>query len=338
MDRRTEKHLLETALEAARNLGIRAEIDRHLEGHQQVDADAVVRIGEGRQARSYLVEIKQGLRPATLGAALHQIERFGKPGMLIADYVTPPMAETLKTRGIPFLDATGNAFIDQPPLFVWVKGQRPQDKLAAGAPTGRAFRPGGLKVLFALLCHPDWVDHPYRNIADQAGVAHGTVGWVMTDLQQLGFVADIDGKRRLLQQERLLKQWTEAYARTLRPKLVIARYRTDRTDWWPDLNTRKYEVLLGGESAAEKVTGHLRPETVTLYAPKVPPRLLLDYKLRADPAGPVEVVKRFWAFDTEGGAVVPLPLIYADLVMTGDARCLETADLIYERILHGFVG
>ena len=335
MDNPTENDLLNTALETARKLGIRVEIDRQLPGGQ---ADAVVRIGEGRQARTYYVEIKQGLRPATLGATLHQIDRFGKPGMLIADYVTPAMAETLKARGVAFLDATGNAFLDQPPLYVWVKGQRPQEKYAAGPPTGRAFRPGGLKVLFALLCQPDRVDHPYRDIAHQAGVAHGTVGWVMTDLQQLGFVADIDGKRRLLQQERLLKQWTEAYARTLRPRLLIARYRTDMTAWWADLNQQKYDVLLGGEVAAARITGHLRPETVTLYAKQAPPRLLLDYKLRADPAGPVEVVQRFWAFDTENAAVVPLPLIYADLVMTGDARCLETADLIYERIVDGFVG
>ena len=334
MDKVPEIDLLNTALETVRKLGIRIKIDRHLAGLQ---AGAVVRIGEGRQARTYLVEIKRGLRPATLGAALHQIDRFDKPGMLIADYVTPAMAETLKVRGVAFLDTAGNAFLDQPPLYVWVKGQRPQEKLAAGALTGRAFQPGGLKILFALLCHPEWIHQPYRKIAEHAGVAHGTVGWVMIDLQQLGFVADIDGKRRLLQQERLLKQWTEAYARTLRPKLLIGRYRTETLGWWADFNPHEYEVLLGGEAAAEEVTGHLRPETITLYVAKAAPRLLLDYKLRPDPAGPVEFLKRFWAFDTEAETVVPLPLIYADLVMTGDARCLETADLIYERIIDRFV-
>ena len=34
----------------------------------------------------------------------------------------------------------------------------------------------------------------------------------------------------------------------------------------------------------------------------------------------------------------PLPLIDADLLMIGDARCMETTDLIHERILDGFVG
>ena len=337
MDIATDNTLLETVLAAARKLGISIEIEvlePELRGRR---ADVVVRIGDRGHDRAYVAEIKRGLRPATLGAALHQIERFDQPGLLIADYVTPPMAETLKARGIAFLDAAGNAYLNQPPLLIWVKGERLTTKFAGGSHTGRAFRPGGLKVLFALLCHPEWVAWPYRDLAEQAGVAHGTVGWVMADLQKLGFVAEIDGERRLLQQERLLKQWTEAYARTLRPKLVLGRYRTDRTGWWEELAPHQYDVQLGGEVAAARITRHLRPETVTLYGKKAESPLLLDYTLRPDPAGSVEFVKRFWAFDNNDEALVPLPLIYADLLTIGDARCLETADLIYERILDGLV-
>ncbi len=337
MDMATDNPLLETVLAAARKLGISIEIEAiepELHGRR---ADVVVRIGDAGHDRTYVAEIKRGLRPATLGAALHQIERLDQPGLLIADYVTPPMAETLKARGIAFLDAAGNAYLNQPPLLIWVKGERPTSKFAAGSPTGRAFRPGGLKILFVLLCHPEWVARPYRDLAEQAGVAHGTVGWVMADLQKLGFVAEINGTRRLLQQERLLKQWTEAYARTLRPKLVLGRYRTDRTGWWEELAPHQYDVQLGGEVAAARITRHLRPETVTLYGKKAESPLLLDYALRPDPAGPVEFVKRFWALEKNDEALVPLLLIYADLLMIGDARCLETADLIYERILDGLV-
>ncbi len=35
---------------------------------------------------------------------------------------------------------------------------------------------------------------------------------------------EIDGARRLLQPERLLRQWAEAYARMLRPKLLLGLY------------------------------------------------------------------------------------------------------------------
>jgi hypothetical protein len=101
---------------------------------------------------------------------------------------------------------------------------------------------------------------------------------------------------------------------------------------------RAYGVLLGGEAAAAKVTRHLRPETITLYSEKAAPRLLLDFQLRPDPDGPVEIVKRFWAFEANDGTVVPLPLIYADLLKIGDARGLEAADLIYEQIVNGYGG
>lgn len=325
--------LLDAALATADKLGLPATLERVLHG----EADAVIRIGKGRQAKKYHAEIKRGLRPATLGVTLHQIERYDKCGLLIADYVTPPIAETLKAHGIAFLDAAGNAFLDQPPIYVWIKGERPSESAAAIKTTGRAFRPGGLKVVFTLLCHPEWVDRPYREIAAEAGVAHGTVGWAMADLQKLGFVTDLDGHRRILQRVRLLRQWAEAYARTLRPKLVLQRYRTDLPGWWKTLNAAKYGVQFGGEAAEAQLTGRLRPETVTLYTKKVDPSLLLDFQLKREAAGPVEVVERFWAFENGGNAFVPLPLIYADLLMPGDARCLEAADLIYKRIIDGSV-
>ena len=338
MDAATEPELFEIVIARARGLGMAIEIEAFEPKPDGRDADALVHIGRGPTARTYAVAIKKGLRPATLGATLHQLERLGAPGLLIADYVTPPMAETLKAHGIAFLDATGNAYVNQPPLLVWVKGERPQHHQPGARDAGRAFQPGGLKVVFALLCHPEWAGRPYRDIARNAGVAHGTVGGVMADLQQLRFIAELDGTRRLMQPERLLRQWAEGFVRTLRPKLLLGRYGADPGRQWEDLAPQDYGVLAGGELAAEKLTRHLRPGIITLYGDKVPPRLLLDFKLRPDRNGAVEFVKRFWAFDADDEAVVPLPLVYADLLMTGDARCLETADLVYERILDGFVG
>ena len=221
---------------------------------------------------------------------------------------------------------------------MWVKGERPQNHGPAARHTGRTFQPGGLKVVFALLCHAEWAGRPYRDVARHAGVAHGTVGGVMTDLQQLRFIADLDGTRRLIQLERLLRQWAEAFVRTLRPKLLLGRYDADPGRKWEDLAPQDYGILVGGELAAWKLTRNLRPQTVTLYGDKVPSRLLLDFKLQPNRDGAVEFVKRFWAFEVDDEEIVPLPLIYADLLIAGDARCLETADLVYEQILDGFVG
>jgi len=184
--------------------------------------------------------------------------------------------------------------------------------------------------------NPDWVAEPYRETARLAGVAHGTVGWVMADLPTLGFIAEINGERRLLRPALLLKHWAEAYARTLRPKLILGRFRTDQARWWAKAKPAKHELAFGGEVAAERLTQALRPQTVTLYGERADPRLLIDYKLQKDPDGPVEILQRFWDFPTENKDLTPDPLIYADLLNIGDARCLEAADLIYEKIVNGF--
>jgi hypothetical protein len=337
MDRQSENELLQTVLSKARKLGVVIDVEllEHEAGLEHMDA--LVRIGAGRGARAYAAEIKRGLRPATIGATLHALDRQDLPGLLIADYVMPPMAELLKARGIAFLDAAGNAYIDQPPVLLWVKGERPELRPNASVDTARVFRAGGLKVMFALLCHPEWAELPYRDLARRAAVAHGTVGGVVADLRQLRFIADVNGSRRLLQPQRLLRQWAEAFARTLRPKLILGRYRADQAAWWADLSLGDYGLLLGGEPAAAKLTRNLRPETITVYADKVDARFLLEHRLRPDPRGPVEFVAKFWAFGADDESLVPLPLIYADLLLTDDSRCIETADLIHEQILNGFV-
>ena len=337
MDIPTEHELLQKVVATVTDrIGIPVRVTKHAPELNGQRVDALVRIGQGKAAVTYAAEVKRGLRPATLGPILHQIDRLKTRALLVADYVTPPLAEKLKDRGVAFLDAAGNGYIDQPPLFVWVKGERLPEEPVAGPVTGRAFQASGLKVIFALLCNPEWAAWPYREIGRLAGVAHGTVGWVMTELPKLGFVGTITGTRRLLQRELLLKQWVEAYARTLRPKLALGRYRTEMNRWWTEFNPQEYGLVLGGEPAAERLTQYLRPETVTIYGARPDPRFLLDFRMRADPEGPVEVLKRFWNFEGEDAAVAPLPLVYADLLAIGDARCLETANFLHERIVDRF--
>jgi hypothetical protein len=325
--------LLATALQRLQGYGLAAEIERREVQLRKTKADALVRIGYGGREATYAVELKRGLRPNGLGAVIHQIERLGEPGLLVADHVTPPMADELRARRVPFIDAAGNAFLDQPPLFVWVKGQKPLADMGAAKPAaGRAFQASGLQVLFALICHPEWVDLPYRELAQRADVAHGTVGWVMAELPKLGFVTEMRGKRRLLQRERLLQQWAEFYPRTLRPRLLLGRYRAETLAWWDTIDPTKYGAVLGGEPAGGRITHYLRPGTATFYAEKVNPRLLVDLQLRTDANGNVEIYRRFWTFVGGDAALAPEPLVYADLMATGDGRCMETAKLIYERI------
>jgi hypothetical protein len=133
-----------------------------------------------------------------------------------------------------------------------------------------------------------------------------------------------------------LQQWVEAYARTLRPRLLLGRYKAETLDWWKTVNPVKYGFKIGGEGAAARLTHHLRPGTLTFFGLKAEPRFLLDQHLKTDPAGEVEILRQFWQFENTKPALAPTLLVYADLLAIGDARCLETAKLLYDEITAGF--
>lgn len=306
--------------------------------------DAVVRIEppEG-PAKEYVVEIKAGLTPATLGHAAQQVHRFEQPGILVTRRVGPPMAERLKKMDIGFIDTAGNAYINDPPLFIYVTGRKktePPFKIA----TGRAFRPTGLKVVFALLCRPELVNAPYRDIVALTGVAQGTVGWVINDLKQQNFLTD-RGKygRKLTNAPKLLDAWVEHYARELRPKLYIGRYTTKKTGWWKHMGGGADDACLGGEPAAAVLTDYLQPERITVYVPDDINTFLLTHQLKKDPDGEVELLKKFWAFDYPWDhpgnypGIAPPLLVYADLMATGNDRNIEAGGMIHEKFIHRFI-
>ncbi len=305
---------------------------------------AWLRVGEGRAAVRYAVEVVRTLTQATLGGVLLRLrERAGK-GMIAAGYVPPALAETLRERGIAFVDLAGNAWLHQPGVMLQVAGRRPQRAARAERPA-RVFHPGGLRVVFALLCRPQLVDAPVREIAAAAGVAHGTADWVLRDLKKMGHLVELGRRpgargrartRRLERRGALIDLWTQAYPGRLRPGLAPRRFRAAKPGWWRGVDFVRYGLALGGEAAAERLTHHLKPESVTLYAAGGGERPVhQDHVLLQDPDGEVEILDAFWNFPAPAGleGIVPPLLVYADLVATGDDRCLEAAKLVHERYL-----
>lgn len=313
-----DAELVGTAIDRLAALGIEAHAEDQPGG-------LALHLPGGRVVR-YSLATQRGLRPSLLGSVSHRLQDCGPDPLLVADYVSPPLAERLRERGIEFIDTAGNAFLNRPPLLVWVKGERPPHLTSTSPTPGRIFQAGGLRVLFALLTVPDLARETYRVIADQAGVSHGTVGMAMAELTKLGFLAEIGGRRRLLNTRRLVQQWSEAYARTLRPKLLVKTLKAPSINWWRELNPGRLGLALGGEAAASRQTGILEPGTLTLYGTETDlRRFMLEHPLPADPRGNVELLKRFWQFEQDPPDLVPRLLTYADLLVSGDARCLEAA-------------
>jgi hypothetical protein len=333
--------VLARALEALQAYGIKAKVIARAPKVGTTRPYAVVTIGRNARPKHYAAEVKRNIHPAVIGTVRRLAALRKEPTLLVADYVAPALADKLKENDLAFVDTAGNAYFNHPDLFVWTKGNRPRFPTVAELKKqygARVFEPAGLKVLFAFLCDPKLVDRPFRNIANVANVAHGTVGEVMAELTHRGYVYAF-GKgatgRKLRDLPELLDKWAEAYARKLKPKQFLGRYRARNPLWWENLDATKYGMVLGAEPAAARITGYLRPALITLYGDHVEPRLMVDHVLRADPQGDVEIAQRFWRVETEEDkkGLAPLPLIYADLLATADPRCIETAGLIRENFL-----
>jgi hypothetical protein len=276
------------------------------------------------------------------------IRRHHRKGLLaIASHVNSHQAAALRAADVNFADAAGNVFLDKPAgLFLMITGQRADEGSVAQGVT-RAFHPSGLKLIFSLLTDPDLdsdklegnlVSQSYRDIGTATGISHSTVGWIMADLINQGFVVlREDGSRMLADRKRILEQWTQAYIDRLRPGLRLARYRPGKMDWWKDVDPR--QGLWSGEVAAAKMTGQLKPGTMTLFGDVPSHDFVLQHNLQKDPDGTVEFLKPFWPRDwnpTKTDCVHPL-LIYADLLAINDDRTREVAQMVYGKYLRSLI-
>ena len=352
-----EKDILDQAILAVRNeTGLRLHIEKTEVQLNNYRVDALVRIEEGNNLLA--AEIKKWAQQANLGAIVNQVQNLPEKGLLVADYVNPKMAEKLRQEDVQFIDTVGNAYINVPPVYVYVTGKRQETAkfMPTKAGAKRAFEPTGLKVIFAFLCQPQLVNAPYREIAEKAGVAVGTVGWVLNGLKAANLIRDKGKKqeRRIVNYQKLLDRWVEAYPEKLRPKQLIGEFIADDPYWWKDIEIQNYNGYWGGEIAAAKYTGYLKPQVATIYLDNIAlTRLLVDARLRKatewheDKAGTVVIYQPFWTenmmeLDIEPATYIKKELVhpilaYADLVATGDTRNIEVARRIYDEHIAQYI-
>lgn len=335
----TEKEVLQRALESLQKTAKLNIKIQHKVLHDPCGPDATIRITWQDTEWHFAADIKKTLTRAMLGGAIQQLREYPEKGILITTYVTTQMADMLKEMDIPFIDTVGNAYIHEPPLFIFLKGNKPVDKYRE-KPITRAFQPTGLQLIFALLCNPGLENAPFREIAKTADVALGTVGWVIRDLKQLGNLIDMRKRgRRLIRRKDLLNRWVTAYPDQLRPKKLLGRYMATNTEWWKNAELEGFHAYWGGEIAATILTRYLKPQIVTIYTREPLGELLLKNRIKKDLNGDIEILEAFWRFEynwQHRNLVHPI-LIYADLLATGDARNIETAEIVYEKELARFI-
>lgn len=292
--------------------------------------------------KSFDLEVKPSITNQNLYAVMNGVSRATDKNavLLVTRYINPNLMDKLRDASVSCIDTAGNAYIHQPPVYIFVKGNK-VDQETSYLKTGRVFQYSGLKVIFALLRNPELIGQTYRDIAEEAGVSLGSVGWILSDLSHEGYVHKSGSKRKLVDKERLLKNWVEHYPK-LKRKHLLGTFTTEITGWWKNIDIEQFGGFWGGEIAAEAYTQYLQAKDGVVF---VDPLKLGDFikiarlkkrqSQESDEMG-VELVEPFWKQEVgqEKEGLAPPLLVYADLINSNDARNLETAERLYDRYLN----
>lgn len=344
----TEQDILEATLDVLkREAGLRLKIvEREVRrGDKYVDAI----LGMPQTGTELIAEIKKWTAQANAGALINQIKHIAEAGkgILLADYINPKLGERLKAADIQYADAAGNAFINQPPIYIYIKGNRPALGIAelGTAKTGKAFQPAGMRIVYAFLVDQELINAPYRAIAARAQVALGVVGGVIRDLIAQGLLQEgvRKNERTLNNVDLLLDKWVEAYPHKLKEKQRLGIFTTHDINWWKAIDPKKYDALWAGEVAAAQYTDYLNPKNVVVYIPQANVAKFVNAaRLRKPGANQqpdihIDLLQPFWReadHDERAKSLVHPIVAYADLIETGEPRNLETARRLREQFIH----
>jgi hypothetical protein len=292
-------------------------------------------------------------RREALGAVKTQLAQEEGKGLLVTEHLSAVLAQHCRRIALPFLDGSGNGYLRDDGLLMFVCGERRSKEQGdkRGRPTGRAATATGLKLVFALLCRPELLSANSKKIAAAADISQGSAAAGLEDLEHRGHLVKRGwGKGwSLRSRRRLLEEWLQEYPMRLRPKLTSLRFRLADGGWWKQADPEAYGGQWGSEVAAALIAKTLRPEKVVLYLqpdsmqsglPRLLKELVKEQALKSDPEGDLELVEAFWSNEALGlsGPCVPEPLVIADLMASLDPRNLEVAAELKKRWDDGFEG
>ncbi len=253
-----------------------------------------------------------------------------KPLLLLSNYISPKLSDKFIAEHINVLDASGNARIKTNMLIIHISGEKPLVPYCKKETSNKAFNETGLKLIFYLLQDDKNVQKSYRELKEQTQLSLGAIKNVFDELKAQKFIITSKKGRFLKNKSQLIDLWQMNYNLRLKPKLLLKRYtfinKEDRSKW---MNfSLPIGMYWGGESASYIVNGFLMAEVFDIYTNENSLPLLKLGKFKPDERGEIRVYQKFWIEDTQSN-IVPNLIIYADLMGSGDSRCLEAAKKIY---------
>lgn len=275
-------------------------------------------------------EVKSYVNNANFNQMLFRLQEIRQtsklPTMLIVGDISPQNLMKFAEEGFNVLDHAGNCYINIPPLYILITGQKlvkPKETVK------KVFNDSAIKLIFYFLLDKSNIAKPYRKIVEETGFSIGTVKNVIEEMTLQHHIIKTPKGRVLMDWRKLLDDWQVAYNQTLKPKLFLKKMtlaKPERIKNWKDTKLPQ-DACWGGESGANLTDGYLIPEIHTIYTGGDSNEIIRTRRILPSSEGEILVYKKFWT-GIEENHIAPKILIYADLMGTANSRCLDAAKRI----------
>lgn len=302
--------------------------------HDTFEADVELAVPTRDGRRRVVLEIGLGPQEGLVRKYRRMKSRAHVPVVLGLPYANASTARRLRAEGIPFIDASGNAWIDLPGFYVEIEGRRPVMK----NPDRRRAEIGELsaaelRVAFVILIDPSLLHQPVRAIAQAARVSTGSAQAALTSMADDGLIAR-GRNARLREPEELTQTWLSGYWSRLLPRLEEETVFGPEPVWWTSREGDSTEIAgrVSGEAALAALTDRLVPEATIVYGEPAWQDMRRRARLSAAGTGSRVILReRFWdptVLEAAVGesAMVPPLLVYADCRASEDPRVREIAE------------
>jgi hypothetical protein len=260
--------------------------------------------------------------------------------ILFAPAIGQELGDRLEHLGLGFVDRAGNCYLNLSDRHVArIQGKRAERR----PPAEKGLRAPAYRALFALLADPTLTAAPVRTLAQAAGISRQAADDIRHRLEALGIL--FAAKRRFGwvkgRATKTIDLFITGYVTTLRPQLLLGRYRTPASK--PDVLEQSITtalttgdgVLWGGGAAAMRLNRYYRGSHTILHSEKAPTDFLKRIKAIPDRNGSLELLGFPGPLALRGATddtAHPL-LVYAELMLENHDRAREAAQDILERWL-----
>lgn len=320
----SERELFLDAEKTLINLTRRDDITIRPSSNRRYDSD--ISIGDVK----LVGEVKSYVNNANFNQILFRLQEIRQtsklPIMLIVGDISPQNLMKFAEEGFNVLDHAGNCYINIPPLYILITGQKlvkPKETVK------KVFNDSAIKLIFYFLLDKSNIAKPYRKIVEETGFSIGTVKNVIEEMTLQHHIIKTSKGRVLMDWRKLLDDWQVAYNQTLKPKLFLKKMtlaKPERIKNWKDTKLPQ-DACWGGESGANLTDGYLIPEIHTIYTGGDSNEIIRTSRILPSSEGEILVYKKFWT-GIEENHIAPKILIYADLMGTANSRCLDAAKRI----------